>query len=101
MLARPPRERRTKEGGEEQSRDATAPRVHRRSYGQRGFLHHRTIASRAKDTPVGLLLAEEEKVEGRGGGSYSETTVRIYREPPSQQLSPRLTFRRCSANVLS
>lgn len=76
MLARPPRERRTREGGEKLRRDATAPRAHRRSYGYGGSLH-RTITSRAQDTPGGLPLAEEEEVDGRGGGSYSETTVRI------------------------
>lgn len=76
MLARPPRERQTGEGGEKLRRDATAPRAHRRSYDYGGSLH-RTITSRAQDTPGEPLLAEEEEVEGRGGGSYSETTIRI------------------------
>lgn len=76
MLARPPRERRTGEGGEKLRRNATAPRAHRRSYDNGGSLH-RTITSRARDTAGEPLLAEEEEVEGRGGGSYSETTVRI------------------------
>ncbi|KAF7666626.1 hypothetical protein LDENG_00097000 [Lucifuga dentata] len=71
MLARPPRERRTGEGGEKPRRDATAPRVHRRSGGSL----HRTITSRAQDTS-GEPLAEEEEVEGRGRSIYSKTTVR-------------------------
>lgn len=76
MLARPPRERRTGEGGEKLRKDATAPRAHRRSYDYGGSLH-RTITSKAQDSSGEPLLAEEEEVEGSGGGSYSETAVWI------------------------
>ncbi|CAK6952586.1 hypothetical protein LDENG_00097000 [Scomber scombrus] len=77
MLARPPRERRTGEGGEKLRRDATAPQAHRRGYGYSGSLH-RTIHVKSTGHSRGSPpIAVEEEVEGRGGGSYSQTTVRI------------------------
>lgn len=78
MLAQPPRKRRTGEGGEKPRKDATAPRAHRRSYDyDYGGSLHRTITSRAQSSSGEPLLAEEKEVEGRGGGSYTETAVWI------------------------
>lgn len=76
MLARLPRERRTGEGGEKPRKDATAPRAHRESY-DHGVPVHWTITPRALDISGEPPLAEAEKVEGRGGGVYSETGVWI------------------------
>lgn len=74
MLAQAPRERRTGEGGVKLWRDATAPQAHRRSYG--GSLH-RTINVKSTGHSRGSPIAVEAEVEGRGGGTFSETTVRI------------------------
>lgn len=38
---------------------------------------HRTITSKAQDSSGEPPLAEEEEVDGRGGGSYSKTAVWI------------------------
>lgn len=78
MLARPPKERRTGEGGEKLKRDATAPQAHRRSHGHSGS-SHRTIASGAQDIPEGggQPAIRRRGGEGRGETVTLKTTVRI------------------------
>ncbi|CAB1459539.1 unnamed protein product [Pleuronectes platessa] len=65
MLAPPPRERRTREGGEKPSRDTTAPRAHRPSCSD-SSAQDRSVKKRR--TPVGSSrLAEDEEAEETGG----------------------------------
>lgn len=81
MLAQPPRERRTGEGGVKLRRYATAPQAHRRGYGKSLCIGKQRQESR---TLLGGHASQEEESKG-AGDTYSETTVRN-KERHRQQL---------------
>lgn len=67
-------ERRRREAEQETPRHRG---LHRRSYGHSSSKYNRKTLSENTDTPGGVPLADGEELKGRGGGTYSETTVRI------------------------
>lgn len=71
-------------------KDATAPRAHRRTYDRAGSLH-RTITSEARDTSWEPPPSEEEGGGRKGSGQLLWNCRLDYSEPPSQQLSPRVS----------